>query len=290
MNPEHKKKFLAYVSLAKTRMMPMVLITTIFGYYLGGRGRVAMGLLLMTLLGVLLVSLGAAALNNYLERDVDALMDRTKNRPLPTGVIAPFSALVFGIVNILFGVFVLLTQVNLLTAFLMLLAAFLYVLVYTPMKRWTWWNTFVGSFPGAIPPVAGWAAATGQMEWGALALFLILFAWQHPHFYSLALLYRKDYERGGFKMLPVVDPDGKSTFRQIILYSVLLMGVSVLPTYHGLAGWIYFSGAVMLGIFMLQSAIRLCLAPSDVLARRLFRHSLVYLPLLLLLIVVDLGF
>lgn len=290
MNPENKKKISAYMNLAKMRMMPMVLITTIFGYYLGGRGHVEPVLLVMTLLGVLLVALGAASLNNYLERDVDALMERTKNRPLPTGVIAPFSALVFGIVNVLLGVFVLLTQVNLLTAFLMLLAAFLYVLVYTPMKRWTWWNTFVGSFPGAIPPVAGWAAATGHMEWGALALFLILFTWQHPHFYSLALLYRKDYERGGFKMLPVVDPDGKSTLRQIILYSILLIGVSVLPTYHGLAGWFYFSGAVLLGIFMLQSAIRLCLAPSDALARRLFLNSLIYLPVLLLLIVVDLGF
>src|SRR5690606_435326 len=162
----------------------------------------------------------------YVEREVDALMDRTRNRPLPAGTIPPSAALALGIVLTLAGTVVLTFWVNGLTALLVFLTAIMYVAVYTPLKRYSWWNTPVGAIPGAMPPMVGWTAATGHIDPGAWILFLILFLWQHPHFYALAWMYRDDYARGGFKMLPVVDPDGKSTFRHSLVTVILLVPVS----------------------------------------------------------------
>jgi len=284
------KNISAYVELAKPRILSMVLVTTTIGYFLAAKGIHPLSTLLLTLLGVGCSTGGSAALNNYLEREVDGKMERTRRRALPAGVIHPSSALAFGISLTLIGLFVLVWTVNLLTGFLVLLAAFLYVLVYTPMKRLTWLNTTFGAIPGAIPPMCGWAAATGRLDHGAWVLFLILFAWQHPHFYAIAWMFKDDYRNAGFKMLPVVEPTGASTFRQTILFSVLLLGVSVLPTVIGMTGKVYCVGALLMGLTLLAVGVLFTRTKTFLDARRLLKASVVYLPLLLLLIIIDAGF
>ena len=279
----------AYFELTKPRIAVLVLSTTMLGFFLGGQGIHSLPLLFFTLMGTVLTASGSSVLNHYLERDVDRLMQRTCHRPLVTGLIRPSSALSFGFILVLAGVFTLVAAVDLLTAFLALLTAFLYVVVYTPMKRLTWLNTSLGSIPGALPPVGGWTAATGQLEYGAWALFLILFAWQHPHFYAIAWIFRDDYRRGGFKMLPVVEPDGRRTCRHIIGFSVLLILVSTLPTLMGLAGMVYFFGALVMGLAFLGTGIALTLSRSTLDARRVLKASVIYLPLLLILSALDMG-
>jgi protoheme IX farnesyltransferase len=273
----------AFLELTKPRIVTMVLVTTALGYFLGGHA--AWIGLLATLAGVGLATGGAAALNNYLDRDVDAKMSRTCQRVLPAGVVAPAHALAYGVSLVLVGVLALVWWVNLLTGFLVLLAAFLYVLVYTPMKRVSWFNTTVGAIPGAIPPLCGWAAATGQLAPGAWVLFAILFVWQHPHFFSIAWMFKDDYRRAGLKMLSVVDPAG--TFRQTILFSIALIGVAVLPTFVGMAGRVYLVGAVVLSVAMLAVGIWFCRQQSFTDARRLLKASVLYLPLLVALMIVD---
>jgi protoheme IX farnesyltransferase len=267
----------------------MVLVTTTIGFFLAAKSIHPFLTLLMTLLGVGCATGGSSALNNYLERDVDGKMERTRHRVLPSGIIQPSNALAFGISLVLLGLLVLIWAVNLLTAFLVLLASFLYVLVYTPMKRLTWLNTNFGAIPGAIPPMCGWAAAHGRLDPGAWVLFFILFAWQHPHFYAIAWMFRDDYRNAGFKMLPVVDPSGASTFRQTLFFAVLLIGVSVLPTMIGMTGKVYCVGALVMGLALLMVGALFTHTKSFLGARRLLRASIVYLPLLLLLIIVDAG-
>jgi len=280
----------AYIELTKPRIMAMVLVTTALGFFLGGRGVHSLPLLFFTLAGTACVAGGSAVLNHYLEREVDRTMERTRHRPLPAGIIRPATAMSYGLCLVLGGLGILLLQVNLLTAFLALLSAFLYVVIYTPMKRLTWLNTSIGAIPGALPPMGGWTAATGGLEPGAWALFLILFAWQHPHFYSIAWIFREDYRRGGFKMLPVVEPDGRRTCRHIIGFSLLLIGASALPAFLGLSGKVYLWGAMLMGLGMLGAGISLTLSRSEPAARRLLRASVAYLPLLFLLSAVDAGF
>ncbi len=284
------KNLRSYVELAKPRILSMVLVTTTIGFFLAAKGIHPLPTLLVTLLGVGCATGGSAALNNYLERDADGKMERTRHRALPAGTIQPSNALAYGISLVLIGLVALIWAVNLLTAFLVLLASFLYVLVYTPMKRLTWLNTTFGAIPGAIPPMCGWAAAHGRLDPGAWVLFLILFAWQHPHFYAIAWMFRDDYRNAGFKMLPVVDPSGASTFRQTILFAVLLIGVSVLPTIIGMTGKVYCIGALVMGVALLVVGALFTRSKSFVDARRLLKASVVYLPLLLLLIIVDAGF
>jgi protoheme IX farnesyltransferase len=190
---------------------------------------------------------------------------------------------------VLAGVLLLALKVNLLTGFLVLLAAFLYVLVYTPMKRLTWVNTSMGAIPGAIPPMAGWAAARGEVGLGAWVVFAILFLWQHPHFYAIAWMYRDDYRRGGFKMLPVLDPDGRRTFRHIAISSALLSLVSVLPSVLGQTGWIYAAGSVIIGVALFLVGRTLAATGAHADARRLLKASVIYLPTWLLLTVVDIS-
>lgn len=279
-----------FLELSKIRMVPMVLVTAAYGYFLGNRGQFFYSDLFWLFLGMALVSAGSAALNNYQEKDYDALMPRTQNRVLPQGQILPSTALIYGVSSVITGVFILVWQVNLLTGFLLLLASFLYVLVYTPMKRWSTWNTFVGAIPGAIPPLAGWAAATGSIGLGGIVLFAILFTWQHPHFFAIALMYREDYQAGGFKMLPVVDEKGLRTSRQILVYSVLMILVSLLPTALGLTGPVYFVGALLAGLGFLFFGLWLVRNYDYGHAKKLFHSSLVYLPLIFVLILFDLGF
>jgi protoheme IX farnesyltransferase len=277
------------VDMTKPRIVTMVLVTTTIGFFLGGYGFHALREYLLTLVGVGLSAAGSAVLNNYIERETDLRMARTRGRVLPAGLIEPSLALALGATLVLWGVTVLVGGVNLLAGFLTLLTAFLYVLVYTPMKKLSWLNTSVGALPGAIPPMIGWAAATGELGAGAWILFAILFAWQHPHFYAIAWIFREDYRVAGFKMLSVVDPTGGRLVQHAVLYSVGLIAVSVLLSALRVTGSLYLWGAVALGLGMLAAAVVFARSRSGRDARRLLLASVIYLPALLLLIVADAG-
>ena len=280
----------SYIELSKPSILTLVLVTTFLGYYLGMGGHPNWLQAVPLLLGAAMVCAGSSALNHYLEREFDSKMMRTCRRPIPSGRIQAANALYFGIILIFTGLFILYVKTNILTAFLSLLTAFLYVLVYTPLKRVSWINTTIGAIPGAIPPLGGWATATGTLNFDAGILFLILFLWQHPHFFAIAWIYREDYARGGFKMLPCVEPDGNSTFRQIVLFSVLLIPVTLVPAITGLSGGFYYYGALASGIILLIIAYRLNMSRSLVDARRLLKATVFYLPLLLCLIMLDTTF
>lgn len=279
----------ALMELSKPRIVSMVLITTSIGYFLGGAGIPSWWNLLLTLVGTGCAAGGAAALNNYLERDSDARMQRTRQRVLPAGLLEPGVALTYGVSLVLGGVSLLVWSVNLLAGFLVLLTAFLYVLVYTPLKRITWLNTPIGAIPGALPPMVGWAAATGELSAGAWILFGILYAWQHPHFYAIAWIFREDYRAAGFQMLSVVDPTGRRLFRQAIGFSAGLLVVSVLLSVLGITGPVYLYGSVLIGAGLLASSLLLAYQPTLRDARRVLLASVIYLPLLLVLIVLDAG-
>jgi len=283
-------KLAALRELVKPRIVSMVLVTTAIGYYLGAGGFSGLVNLLLTLFGTALAAGGSAALNNYLERDIDAHMPRTMNRVLPSGRIDPSVVLSFGVLLVLSGVALLAWLVNLLAAFLVLLTAFLYVLVYTPLKKLTWWNTPIGAIPGALPPMVGWAAASNELSAGAWILFAILFIWQHPHFYAIAWMYREDYARAGFKMLSVVDPTGNRVFRQAIWFSLVLIPVSMLLSWLGITGDIYFVGAILIGAAMLAATVLLWNMRTLAAARRVLMASVFYLPALLGLILLDAAF
>jgi len=279
-----------YTELMKPRILLHVLITAFLGYYLASHGQIQWGLASGMLFGIGLVCGGASTLNHYLERDVDSKMERTKRRPIPSGKISANNALLFGIVLVLSGVWILLWTVNMLTAFLALLTAFLYVLVYTPLKQISWLNTTIGAIPGALPPLGGWAAANGTLEWGGWVLFFILFAWQHPHFYAIAWMFKDEYRKAGFKMLPVVHPDGKLLFGQIHFFSLLLIGLSVLPMTMGFSGKFYLAGTLVAGFAMFWAGLRLSRSKSRSDARALLKASVIYLPVMLALILVDSTF
>lgn len=198
--------------------------------------------------------------------------------------------MLFGIILVLIGVSILAAEINILTAFLSLLTAFLYVLVYTPLKKISWLNTTIGAIPGAIPPMGGWAAAGGELDVGAWILFLILFIWQHPHFYAIAWMFKEDYKKGGFKMLSVLDPQGKKMFTQIKFFVILMIPVSLLPTMIGMSGQIYFYGALVLSIGLFWVARTFLLSKTFVDAQKLLRATIMYLPILLFLIIFDVTF
>lgn len=279
-----------YIELTKPRIVSLVLVTATIGYYLGGHGIQSYWKLFYLLLGVACVCAGSAALNHYLERELDSKMNRTKKRPLPDKRMEPVHALQFGALLCLFGIFILYVEINILTSFLSLLTAFLYVLVYTPMKRVSWLNTTIGAFPGAMPPLGGWAAATGTLNFDAGILFLILFIWQHPHFYAIAWMFKEDYKKAGFKMLPCVEEDGGSMFRQIHYFSLLLIPISLVPAFTGLSGAVYFVGALISGVALLLISETFIKTHSLIDARRLLRATVIYLPVLLTLIIVDVKF
>lgn len=287
MKPQSSSKVSSYIELTKPRITTLVLITTALGYYLAGQGIESFFKLAYLLFGAGLVCSGSGVLNHYLERDVDCKMLRTQNRPIPTGAISASNALSFGIILILSGLFVLVAQINLLTAFLSLLTAFLYIIVYTPMKRISWLNTTIGAIPGALPPMGGWTAVTGNIDAGAWILFAIMFVWQHPHFYAIAWMFKEDYARGGFKMLPVVEPDGRSTFNQIFWYSLLLIPVSLLPTLTKMSGMLYAMGALLSGIILFYIGLQLQKTQSLADARNLLKATVFYLPFLFFLIILD---
>jgi len=277
----------AYFELTKPSITFLILISTALGYYLGGDGIGDYGKFLLTLVGSCLVSSGAGALNHFAEMESDWLMERTNKRPLPTGIIDPHHARSFGLFLTIFGTGILYLYINALTSVLALITTLLYLFVYTPLKKLTWLNTSIGAIPGSIPPLGGWVAATGSLDPEAWVLFAILFLWQHPHFYAIALMYREDYEKADLKMLPVVEPDGKRTNRQIIWHSTLLIPVSLVPVYMNILGMIYFYGALFLGICYLLSGFLLTKNFSMDNARSLLRMSVIYLPALFVTILMD---
>ena len=276
-----------FYELTKPRMNLLVVLTTCVGFYMATLGAVEWLLLLHTVIGTALTAAGAATLNQLVERDFDKLMPRTKNRPLPAGRVSPLEALLFGAILGMAGVIYLAALVNHLTALLGAITLLSYLFIYTPMKRWTTLNTVIGAVPGAIPPMMGVTAVTGVMSMEAVSLFAILFLWQMPHFLAIAILYRQDYAAGGFKMLPVVDEDLSCTGQQIVLYAAALVPASLMPVLIRMAGTMYFASAVILGIGFLSYGILCAVRRTRVDARKLFFASIVYLPLLLLMMMID---
>jgi heme o synthase len=277
----------AYVALTKPDVSFLVLITTAAGYYMGARGPVAWLHLIHTVFATMLIAAGTAALNHYVERESDRRMRRTASRPLPSGVLQPGEALWFGIMLCVAGAVYLLLTAGPLAAALGVATCLSYLLAYTPLKKRTVWATFVGAFPGAIPPMIGWVAATGSLDRGAWLLFGILFLWQFPHFHSIAWMYREDYARAGILMLPVVDKQGTRTFRQIIFTAAALVGVSLLPAIVGLAGVLYFFGALVVSVGLLQVCLWAASMKTNVRAKWLMHATVLHIPLLLGLMVYD---
>lgn len=276
-----------FVELTKPRVTTLVLVTTLVGFYLGSRGALDIVLLLNTLLGTALVAAGTSALNQYAEREQDGLMLRTRGRPLPAGRMEPVHALLFATGISAAGLLHLALAVNLLTAGLAALTLSSYVLVYTPLKRVSSLCTLVGAIPGALPPLGGWTAAQGEVAAGGIVLFAILFVWQLPHSLSIAILYRDDYARGGFRLLPVVDPDGGSTGRQILAHCLVLLPLSLMPSLLAVSGEVYFYCALILGVALTACAVPIVLNPTARAARRLLLASVIYLPVLLSLMALD---
>ncbi|MBI1978271.1 MAG: protoheme IX farnesyltransferase [Candidatus Omnitrophica bacterium] len=274
-----------YLALTKPRLVSLVLLSTAVGFYLAP-GETNVFRLLSTLVATLLVASGSMALNQYLEREVDQNMIRTQNRPLPAGKLEPRQALVFGLGLSLAGFLSFILFVNWVSAFFGLLTWASYLFVYTPLKAKTSLSTIVGAIPGALPPVIGWAGASGGVEFHALLLFMIIFFWQMPHFLSIAWMYREDYRRVHQPILSVVDQDGSFVARQMILYMCALMPISLMPTVFGLTGATYFFGSFLLGICF-AAVIIFSATNLNVRARYVLRASVMYLGTLLLLMTID---
>jgi len=282
-----RERVAAYAELTKPRITFLIVLTSAAGFCLASRGGVNYFALLSSMFGIALLSSGIATLNQYIERDLDSLMRRTADRPLPAGKLAPFEALWFGVGLTVGAEMYLATMVNPVTAAIGLTVIAGYLFGYTPLKTRSTLSTLVGAFPGAVPPLIGWTAARGDLSVEALVLFAIVFLWQFPHFLAIAWMYREDYGRAGILMLPVVEPDGRVTAQQIVVYTLMLLPVSLLPTVIGLSGKVYFFGAIILGSLFLYNSLRAAFSKSRQQARRLLLASVVYLPLLFILMVFD---
>ncbi len=275
------------IELTKPRLVLMVVITTCVGYYLGSGEVLAYWPLINALLGTALAAGGTLALNEVMERKTDAIMERTRHRPLPEGRIQPLEALVFGILCTVIGLTFLAVTSNPLSAFITALIVVSYLFVYTPLKQRTPLCSLVGAIPGALPPMIGWVAARGSLGVEPWILFGILYLWQIPHTLAIGRLYREDFARANIKFLPVVDPDGNRTGRQVVGYTLALLLLSLLPAYLGLAGWWYGTTAVLLGLGFLACAVLLAIGQGMAQARRLLFASLIYLPVVLLVMAID---
>ena len=276
-----------YWTLTKPEVNFLVVMSSLAGFYAASRGPLDWALLIHTLAGTLLVASGTATLNQLIERDADALMRRTSLRPLPARRMPALHALLFGIFLSIAGGAYLLAAVNALACILAMSTLLTYLLIYTPLKKRTPWCTFLGAFPGAAPPLIGWAGAAGSLSRDAWVLYAILFLWQFPHFLAIAWMYRDDYARAGLKMLPQNDVGGDATMRQIMAGALLLLPVSLLPTWLGQAGSFYLAGAVLLGLMYIYSGFRLATTRTNTRARRLVLASVVYLPLVFALLMLD---
>lgn len=282
-----REKLAAYLELTKPRIAFMLVLTSAAGFYLGSTGGFDIGLFVNSMLGITLLAFGVATLNQYIERDIDTLMERTAKRPLPMGKLTSLEALIFGTVLCAVAEVYLLFLVNGLTALLGLTVIVGYVLLYTPLKTRTSASTAIGALPGAMPPLMGWTAASGNITLGAWALFVLLFLWQFPHFLAIASMYKEQYAKAGILMLPVVEKDGRITARQIVLFTVMLLPVSLAPFFLGFAGWVYLAGAVLLGIWFLWASIGAARAKTVEKSRKLLLVSVLYLPAIFALMVID---
>src|SRR5262245_21756217 len=286
-SPDLGAKLAALVDLTKPRITFLVVLSALAGFALGSPGPIGWTQFLHTAIGIALLSSGIGALNQYFERDLDALMQRTQNRPLPTGKLSPIIALLFGVAISVAAEFYLVYFLNPLTALWGLVALGSYLFLYTPLKTRTHWCTFIGAFPGALPPVLGWTAARNAVGIEPMILFAILFFWQFPHFHAISTMYREEYRNAGIRMLPVVETDGRRTARQIVGYTVGLVLVSLLPTLLKFSGWVYFTGATILGLWFLYASVITAKQMSRERARYLLKASVLYLPLLLSLMVLN---
>ncbi len=277
------------MQLTKVRLSAMVVLTTAVGFVMASTGSIDWLRLLWVVLGTSLTAGAASVFNQIAEIKLDRLMVRTKDRPLPSGSLSTRHSFIFAMVLGYAGLAILSMLINFAAAGLALFTLLAYVLAYTPLKTRSTFNTIVGAVCGAIPPMIGWVAVTGTLEYGAWLLALLLFVWQIPHFLALAWLYRKDYERAGFAMLPVIDKSGQLTARVIVLTSLVLLCLSLTNTISGMAGWIYTIGSIILGLWLLKLAIGLHQSCTDAGARKVFLASLVYLPALLCLMMLDRG-
>ena len=276
-----------YLALTKPDVSFLVVMTTVAGYALGTHGPLDWMRMAHTVFGTTLIAAGTSALNHYIERDTDAVMRRTASRPLPSGHLQPREAFWFGMSLIALGTLYLALATNTLATLLGVATSAVYLFAYTPLKRKTTLATMVGAFPGAVPPLIGWAAARGTIGLDAWILFAILFLWQFPHFDAIAWVYREDYARAGIKMLPVVDPEGKRTFREILVTAALLVPVSLLPALTGLAGAHYFFGALVLGIMLVEVCLWAAASKSNIRAKWLMHATVLHLPVLLGLLIYD---
>jgi len=282
-----RARALDFVALGKPRLNFLVVVSALAGYVMGASEASGMLRLVGMLAGTGLVAGGASAFNQVYERDVDALMRRTRLRPLPDGRVQPAEALAFAAAVSATGLLILAATANLLSAAVAFATLLTYVVVYTPLKRRTSLATVIGAIPGALPPVIGWAAARGSLSREAWTLFGIVFLWQLPHFLAIAWMFRDDYGRAGFPLLPVVEPDGRSTGRQALLYAAALIPLSLVPTLMGLTGEVYFAAALVLGLAFLALTVRFARTRTVRDARRLFFSSIIYLPLIWILMIAD---
>lgn len=282
-----REKVFAYSELTKPRIAFLLVLTAAAGFYLGSDAGFDLKLFINSMLGITLLAFGSATLNQFIERNIDGLMERTANRPLPSGKLSGREALIFGILLCLAAEIYLAISVNVLTAILGLIVIVGYVLLYTPLKTRTSASTAIGAFPGAMPPLMGFTAAADHITIGAWIMFAMLFLWQFPHFLAIAWMYREQYAKAGILMLPVVEPEGKITARQIVIFTVILIPVSFAPFFLGIAGWIYLVGAVVLGAWFLYASIQAARTKSIPQARKLLLVSVLYLPLIFALLVFD---
>jgi heme o synthase len=282
-----RDKLTAFVELTKPRIAVLLVLTSAAGFYLGNVGQFDTVLFLNSMAAITLLALGVATLNQYWEREIDPLMSRTSIRPLPTKRVTSAEALIFGIILCAAAELYLLLAVNVLTAVLGLVVIVGYVFVYTPLKTRTSASTAIGAIPGALPPLMGWTAAANEISLGAWALFAMQFLWQFPHFFAIAWMYKEEYAKAGILMLPVVEPSGRLTFRQIVLFSIMLLPVSLAPFFFGISGAVFLIGATILGLGFLAMAIAAARSRSVKHARLLLMVTVLYLPILFILMVAD---
>jgi protoheme IX farnesyltransferase len=284
--PAIRSRTTDFVALSKPRLNVLVVASSLAGYVMGGGDMSNAAMVVFTVVGTALVAGGASAFNQVIERNADSLMRRTRLRPVPDGRLQPAESLVFATALSITGLVILAAGVNLLSAGVALATLLTYALIYTPLKRRSSFSTVVGAIPGALPPVIGWAAARDALSPGGWVLFAIVFLWQLPHFLAIAWIYREDYARAGFPMLPVIEPDGRSTARQATFYCCALLPVSLAPTLVGMTNTAYFAGALVLGLLFLALTMKFARTRAIRDARRLFFGSIIYLPILWTLMIV----
>lgn len=282
-----KEKASAYFELTKPRIAFMLVLTAAAGFYLGLKGNFEIVLFVNSMIGITLLAFGVSTLNQFIERQTDILMERTSTRPLPTSKVSPAEALIFGILLCLIAEIYLAVLVNPLTAALGVIVIVGYVFLYTPLKTRTSASTAIGAIPGAMPPLMGWTSAANEVSLPSLILFAMLFLWQFPHFLAIAWLYREQYKKAGILMLPVVEPEGKMTARQIVIFALMLLPISLAPFFMAMTGWIYLIGAGLLGLWFLVESINTAREKSNKSAKRLLLVSVIYLPLIYGLMVVN---